>query len=43
MGKSVHTGHRSRMKEEFLARGVEGWPDHRVLEFALFFAIPQGT
>ena len=42
MGKSVHTGHRSRMKEEFLARGVEGWPDHRVLEFALFFAIPQG-
>ena len=42
MGKSVHTGHRSRMKEEFLARGVEGWPDHRILEFALFFAIPQG-
>lgn len=30
------------MKEEFLARGVEGWPDHRILEFALFFAIPQG-
>jgi DNA repair protein RadC len=21
---------------------VEGWPDHRILEFALFFAIPQG-
>lgn len=30
------------MKEEFLARGIEGWPDHRVLELALFYAIPQG-
>ena len=27
-----HTGHRQRMKAEFLARGIEGWPDHRVLE-----------
>ena len=39
---SFHTGHRKRMKQEFLLRGLEGWPDHRVLELLLFFAIPQG-
>lgn len=42
MTKSIHTGHRERMKAEFLARGLEGWPDHRVLEFLLFYSIPQG-
>ena len=30
------------MKEEFLTRGIEGWPDHRILELLLFYAIPQG-
>jgi len=40
--KAIHTGHRSRVKEEFLARGTEGWPDHRILELILFYAIPQG-
>ena len=40
--KHHHTGHRSRVKTEFLARGLEGWPDHRVLELLLFYAIPQG-
>ena len=40
--KHYHTGHRERVKQEFLARGIEGWPDHRVLELMLFFAIPQG-
>ena len=39
---SVHTGHRQRVKTEFLSRGLEGWPDHRVLELILFYAIPQG-
>jgi len=39
---SIHAGHRQRVKTEFLARGVEGWPDHRVLELLLFYAIPQG-
>lgn len=39
---SIHTGHRGRVKQEFLARGLEGWPDHRVLELLLFYAIPQG-
>ena len=37
-----HSGHRQRVKTEFLARGVEGWSDHRILELLLFYAIPQG-
>lgn len=40
---SIHAGHRSRVKTEFMARGLEGWPDHRVLELLLFYAIPQGN
>lgn len=36
-----HTGHRSSLKGEFLARGLEGWPDHKVLELLLCYAIPQ--
>lgn len=38
-----HTGHRKRVKAEFAARGLVGWPDHRVLELLLFYAIPQGN
>jgi len=37
-----HSGHRKRVKTEFLARGLEGWPDHRALELLLFYALPQG-
>ena len=40
--RSIHTGHRQRVKDEFSARGLAGWPDHRVLELLLFYAIPQG-
>lgn len=39
---SIHTGHRRRTKAEFLANGLNGLPDHRVLELILFYAIPQG-
>lgn len=39
---SIHEGHRQRVKTEFLARGLEGMPDHRALELLLFYAIPQG-
>ena len=39
---SIHAGHRGRVKTEFLTRGLEGWPDHRVLELLLFYALPQG-
>lgn len=40
--KHHHTGHRQRLKAEFLAQGLEGWPDHKVLELLLCYAIPQG-
>ena len=39
---SIHSGHRKRTREEFLARGLTGMADHRVLELLLFYAIPQG-
>ena len=40
--RSIHTGHRQRVKDEFSARGLAGWPDHRVLELLLYYAIPRG-
>jgi len=40
--KAIHSGHRGRVKEKFLARGLEGWHDHEILELLLFYAIPQG-
>lgn len=39
--KSIHTGHRQRMKEEFLAR-PDSFPDHKLLELLLFYADPRG-
>ena len=42
MAASIHTGHRQRAKEEFLARGLSGMADHKVLELLLFYTIPQG-
>lgn len=35
-----HTGHRQRMKEEFLAR-PDSFQDHRLLELILFYANPR--
>ena len=39
---NLHKGHRARVKEEFIARGLSGMADHRALELLLFYAIPQG-
>lgn len=36
-----HSGHRERVKSEFLSRGMEGWSEHRMLELLLFYAIPK--
>ena len=38
---NIHAEHRRRAKDEFLANGLSGLPDHRVLELLLFYAIPQ--
>lgn len=40
--KNIHAGHRRRVKQEFLAAGLDGMPDHKALELLLFYAIPQG-
>lgn len=37
----MHKNHRKRMKERFLAEGLESFSEHNVLEFLLFFAIPR--
>ncbi len=37
---NIHQGHRSRVREEFYANGLDGMPDHRILEMLLFFGIP---
>jgi len=39
----IHKGHRDRMKERFLANGFNGFSKHEIMEFVLFFAIPQGN
>lgn len=39
---NLHKGHRARLKNEFMTRGLAGMPDHKALELLLFFAIPQG-
>lgn len=37
----VHAGHRGRMRHRFLEEGLEGFQDHEVLEFLLFYAVPR--
>lgn len=41
MSKNVHDGHRQRMKERFYNTGLEGFADHEILEYLLFFVIPR--
>lgn len=41
-GDNPHKGHRSRVKEQFKARGLDGLADHQAMELLLFYAIPQG-
>ena len=38
--KSIHAGHRQKVKDAYLARRFSGEPDHRLLEMLLFFGIP---
>lgn len=39
--KSLHAGHRERLRKRFLASGLEGFGDHEVLELLLCYAIPR--
>lgn len=37
----VHDGHRQRIKERYAKTGLDGFSDHTVLEFLLFYAVPR--
>ena len=39
--KSVHAGHRERVRENVLKNGFEQLEDHRLLELLLFYSIPR--
>ena len=39
--KSIHAGHRERIRERFRAGGLEPFSEHEVLELLLMYAIPQ--
>lgn len=38
---STHKGHRERLKQRFLAEGLDNFTDIQVLELLLFYAIPM--
>ena len=39
--KSIHRGHRERLKQRFLEEGLDNFTDIQVLELLLFYAIPR--
>ena len=39
--KSIHDGHRERVRENVLKNGFEQLEDHRLLELLLFYSIPR--
>lgn len=38
---SIHDGHRERLRERFLAEGLDGFTDVQVLELLLYYCIPR--
>lgn len=39
--ENIHADHRERMKQRFIAEGLEHFDYHNILELLLFFAIPR--
>lgn len=39
--RSLHHGHRDRLRARFLSEGLDAFDDHQVLELILFYAIPR--
>lgn len=37
----MHEGHRERLKSRFINEGFEGFAEHEMLEFLLFFVLPR--
>ena len=40
---NIHKDHRQRLKERFLSSRFDNFAEHEILEFLLFFSIPQGN
>lgn len=38
---SIHSGHRLRLKNNFLKNGIDTFEEHQILEMLLFYSIPQ--
>jgi len=38
-----HEGHRRRMRERFMAQGLQGFAAHEILELILFYGIPRAN
>lgn len=38
---NIHSGHRERMRNKFLAQEGENFPEHELLELLLYYAIPR--
>lgn len=39
--QNIHQGHRKKVKSRYYETGLTGMPEHNILEFLLFFGIPQ--
>lgn len=39
--KNIHQGHRKRLRDQVQKSGLEGMPEHQVLEYMLSFVVPQ--
>ncbi len=39
--EQLHKGHRQRVRTRFLTQGLDGFSEHEILEFLLFYAIPR--
>ncbi len=39
--QNAHSGHRERVRERFYKNGLEGFSDHEILEFLLFYVYAQ--
>ena len=40
MKKSVHSGHRERVRQRFIKDGIDGFEEHQILELLLFYSVP---
>jgi len=39
--KSIHKGHRERVRQRYLEEGLDGFKDHEIIELLLFYCIPM--